>query len=56
MCGVELVGTGLLLVSEMQEMGDIVAAVYGFVALQVAVLAARPGDYGVFRGVVIGVH
>jgi hypothetical protein len=46
--GVELVRAGLLLVGEMQEMGDPVAVVHGFVAGEAAVLAARPGDDRVF--------
>jgi hypothetical protein len=39
---------GLLLIGEMQEMGDIEAVVHGFVAGEAAVLAAGPGDDGVF--------
>ena len=46
--GVELVRAGLLLVGEMQEMGDSVAVVHGFVAGEAAVLASCPGDDGVF--------
>ena len=46
--GVDFVRAGLLLVGEMQEMGDVVAVVHGFVAGEAAVLAARPGDDGVF--------
>jgi hypothetical protein len=45
---VELVRAGLLLVGEMQEMGDVVAVVHGFIAGEAAVLAACPGDDGVF--------
>jgi hypothetical protein len=40
---------GLLLVDEIQEMGDVVAVVHGFVAGVAAILAARPGDDGVFH-------
>ena len=47
---------GLLLVGEMQEMGDPVAVVHGFVAGEAAILSARPGDDGVFPGEVVGVH
>jgi len=46
--GVELMRAGLLLVGEMQEMGDSVAVVHDFVAEEAAVLAAFPGDDGVF--------
>jgi hypothetical protein len=45
---VQFMRAGLLLVGEMQEMGDVVAVVHGFVAGVVAVLAACPGDDGVF--------
>ncbi|MFZ2471185.1 MAG: hypothetical protein WAW52_04500 [Methanothrix sp.] len=54
--GVEFVLAGLLLVGEMQEVGDSVAVVHGFVAGEAAVLSARPGDDGVFRGLVVGLH
>lgn len=54
--GVELMRADLLLVGEMQEMGDSVAVVHGFVAGVAAVLAARPGDYGVILGEVVGVY
>jgi len=40
----------------MQDMGDIVAVIHGFVAGVAAVLSARPGDDGVFLGGVVGVH
>ena len=40
--GIEFVGASLLLVGEMQEMGDIVAVVHSFVAGVAAVLSARP--------------
>jgi len=53
---IELVRAGLLEVSEMQEMGDIVAVIYGFVAGVAAVLSACPGDDGVFLGGVVGAH
>ena len=46
--GVEFMRAGLLQVGEMQEMGDIVAVFQGFAAGEAVVLAARPGDDGVF--------
>jgi hypothetical protein len=54
--GVELMRAGLLLVGEMQEMGDVVAVIHGFVAGEAAVLAACPGDDGAFWCGVVGVH
>jgi hypothetical protein len=47
---------GLLPVDEMQEMGDLVAVVHGFVSGEAAVLVACPGDDDVFLGEVVGVH
>lgn len=53
---IEFMRADLLLVGEMQERGDIAAVVHSFVARVAAVLSARPGDDGVFQGVVVGVH
>jgi hypothetical protein len=54
--GIEFVRAGLLLVGEMQDMGDILAVKHYFVAGVAAVLAARPGDDGIFFFGVVGVH